>query len=417
VIVSFINNRFPQWAAISTLQKQDPYAGISQLMTPPCTIASPVFAPLRPAAGGLIALAVGIGIGRFVYTPILPPMVASLGLSKFAAGLIASANFAGYLAGALFAAGPWLVGPRRAWLIGGLVGSAVTTGAMGLVRTMAPFLALRFAGGVASALVLILASAVVLEHLAKAGRSDLSAVLFAGVGAGITASALLTSALRAAGQDWPALWLGSGVLSLVGTIGAAILIPAEAPVGSVPAWTGSVASDRRLIRIAIAYGLFGFGYIITATFLVAIVRSDPAIRAIEPVVWVVFGLAAAPSVALWGGLARRVGIPGSFATAALMEAVGVLASIARPTRAGIYLACVLVGGTFMGLTALGLMRGRELAGGDPRRALAVMTSAFGLGQIVGPSFAGALSDRLGNFSLPSIAAALALAAAAVLAVR
>ena len=62
----------------------------------------------------------------------------------------------------------------------------------------------------------------------------------------------------------------------------------------------------------------------------------------------------------------------------------------------------------MGLTALGLVRARALAAGDPRRVLALMTGAFGVGQIVGPSFAGMLSDRLGSFAVPSIAAAGAL---------
>ena len=65
-------------------------------------------------------------------------------------------------------------------------------------------------------------------------------------------------------------------------------------------------TDPHLVRLVVAYGLFGFGYVITATFLVAIVRGTPAIRALEPVIWVVFGLAAAPSVALWARIATRV---------------------------------------------------------------------------------------------------------------
>jgi len=69
----------------------------------------------------------------------------------------------------------------------------------------------------------------------------------------------------------------------------------------------------------------------------------------------------------------------------------------------------------MGLTALGLIRGRELAQGDPRRVLAVMTGAFGVGQIVGPALAGVVSDALGGFTVPSIAAAGALVLAAWLA--
>ena len=164
-----------------------------------------------------------------------------------------------------------------------------------------------------------------------------------------------------------------------------------------------------------AYGLFGFGYVITTTFLVAIVRTTPAISDLEPVIWIVVGLAAAPSVLAWTLLARRITIPNAFAIAALTEAAGVLASVAWPTSIGICLAAVLVGGTFMGLTALGLMRGRELAQGDPRQVMAAMTGAFGVGQIVGPAFAGMASDAFGGFTAPSLAAACALVLAAWLA--
>src|SRR3954453_7407865 len=80
------------------------------------------------ALAGLIALAVAIGIGRFVYTPILPPMIETLGLTRSAAGLIASANFLGYFIGALLAAMPNLPGSRRLWLIGSLAVSGITTG-------------------------------------------------------------------------------------------------------------------------------------------------------------------------------------------------------------------------------------------------------------------------------------------------
>jgi MFS family permease len=103
------------------------------------------------------------------------------------------------------------------------------------------------------------------------------------------------------------------------------------------------------------------------------------------------------------------------ADACIVEAAGVLASVAWPTTLGVFLAAILVGGTFMGLTALGLMGARARAVGDPRRALALMTGAFGFGQIIGPIFAGFASDRLGSFTASSIVAALGLLAAALLA--
>jgi predicted MFS family arabinose efflux permease len=369
------------------------------------------------ALGGLVAIAAAIGIGRFVYTPILPPMIEALGLSKSAAGLIASANFLGYLIGAVLAAAPTLPGSRRAWLLGALAVSALTTGGMGLVQTLAPFMVLRFIGGGASAFVLILASTMVLERLAEAGRGGLSALHFAGVGVGIAASAALVAALLRLAQPWWSLWLASGALALAAMVAVALLLPERTAPGRPPGQRQPDAADPGLRRLIAAYGLFGFGYVITATFLVAIVRGTPAIRALEPVIWIVFGVAAAPSVALWTRIAAPLGIPLAFAVACVVEAAGVLASVAWPSTTGVFLAAVLVGGTFMGLTALGLVRARGLASGEPRRALAWMTGAFGLGQIIGPAFAGIVSDRLGSFTAPSLAAAAALLLAAILAAR
>ncbi len=169
-----------------------------------------------------------MGVGRFVYTPILPTMVAELGLTEGQAGLIASANFAGYLAGALMAATPILTGSRRAWLLGGLVISGITTAAVGLVSAMAAFLALRFAGGAASALVMVYGSALVLERLAAAGRGGLSAVHFAGVGVGIAVSALLVSGLAGFGLGWRWQWLAGGLASLAAVAIVAALVPDQA---------------------------------------------------------------------------------------------------------------------------------------------------------------------------------------------
>ena len=368
--------------------------------------------PVSIAFGGLIAMAVGIGIGRFVYTPILPPMLAALGLSKATAGLIASANFAGYLVGALGAAWATPPGSRRVWLLGALLLSAATTFGMGFSGSVWEFLALRFLGGVASALALILSSALVLDRLAEAGRPGLAALHFAGVGVGIAASAALVAALLGGAGDWAMMWRVSGAVSFLGAVAVALLVPAGAEKPAADRPSGPRTSDPRLRRMTMAYGLFGFGYVITATFLVAIVRAAPAIRELEPVIWIVVGLAAAPSVALWSLLGRRIGLSAAFGVAVLAEAAGVLASVVWPSPVGICLAAVLVGGTFMGLTALGLMRGRELVAGDPRRVMAAMTGAFGVGQIVGPALAGVVSDVTGGFGVPSVAAAGALVVAA-----
>lgn len=371
-------------------------------------------APLGLAVGGLLTMAAGIGIGRFVYTPILPPMVEAVGLSNSEAGLIASANFVGYLAGALLAAWPGLPGARRGWLMAGLAANAAALAAMGLTTSLTLFLLLRLIAGIASAFALVFSSALVLDRLARVGRSDLAVVHFAGVGSGIAFSAAFVAVMLAQGAAWTSLWFVSAALSLVAMIAVALLVPAED--GAVAAAAGTPAGTRAGVELLIpAYGLFGFGYVITATFIMALARSAPALAPVEPYLWVIVGLAAAGSVALWGPLARRIGVLKGFAIAALAEAVGVACSVLFVSTAAIVVAGILLGGTFMGLTALGLIAARERGSGDPRARIAMMTAAFGAGQIVGPAFAGYAYDMIGSLTMPSLTAAAALLVAAALA--
>jgi predicted MFS family arabinose efflux permease len=370
------------------------------------------------ALGGLVAMAAALGIGRFVYTPILPPMSEALALSKGEAGLLASANFIGYLAGALAAAMPWFKGrPRRA-LLGFLALSGVTTAAMAVPDRLPALMALRGVGGMASAYVLVLSSALVLERLARAGRSGLAPVHFAGVGVGITASALITWGLSTANFGWRAMWLMSGAVTLAAVAVAAVLIPesgTQKGVVSAAAATGGRADRRALAGLSLAYGLFGFGYIITITFIVVIVRGSAEARAYEPLFWLVIGLAATPSVAILGALARILGVTRAYALASLVLAAGVMASVASGSTWALLLSSALVGATFMGVTSLGIMGARAFGGADAGRWIAIATAGFGVGQIAGPIAAGYGYDMTGSFVLPSAMAAAALCAGAVLA--
>ena len=160
-----------------------------------------------------------------------------------------------------------------------------------------------------------------------------------------------------------------------------------------------------LRRLILAYGLFGFGYVITATFISTIVREIGSVANLEPMVWLAVGLAGAPSVVLWNRIARVTGTAGGFALACLLEAIGVGLSVLTTGAAALILAAVLLGGTFMAITALGLVEARRLAPDTPRRAIGLMTAAFGFGQMIGPIVAGYGRDWTGSFAGPSLLAA------------
>lgn len=373
----------------------------------------------KTAIAGCIAMAVAMGLGRFSYTLILPGMMDGLGLSPSAVGWIASSNYIGYLAGAVLAGYGWATGAERKVAVGSVAATALLLLAMALTTNMAAFIVIRFLAGVASAFVMVFSTAIVLSHGTAAGKHHVQSAHFGGVGLGIALSSILIGLLTALHFGWTGGWYGGFALSVLGLVAVQIWLPAG------PAGSGVVRHEpplywtRDLVATTIAYGIFGFGYVITATFLVAIVRNGHGNNAFEALVWCVTGLAAAPSVALWTPAARHFGLVRTFVIGCAVEAVGVAASVLLPLPAGPIVGGVLLGGTFVMVTAYGLQIGRALAPQSPRRALAIMTAAFGVGQIVGPVVAGYLADWTGTFLLASLAAAagLALSASIILTVR
>lgn len=370
---------------------------------------------IRYALGGLIGMAAAMGIGRFVYTPILPGMMDELGLTASDAGLIASANYLGYLIGAVLGAGGWAQGSERRLMLASVAASALLCFAMGMTDDFWTFVLIRFAAGLASAFMLVFLVTIVFSHLAAAGRMDLQAMHFSGVGLGIVTSALTIGALVLAHRPWSAGWIWAGVLSAFAFVAVFILVRDGPALTGEPGREPPLPDDPALKRIIWSYGLFGFGYIVTATFLIAIVRASEGGRLFEQAVWLVTGLAIPPANFLWQRLSRSWGLANVVAVGCVTEAAGVMASVAVGGYAGPILAALLLGSTFVSITALGLQMGRQLAGASPRRALALMTAAFGVGQIIGPLVAGWLADATGSYFAGSAIAALCLVGSAWLA--
>lgn len=369
---------------------------------------SAIFAGLS----GAIVMAAAMGFGRFVYTPILPGMMAGAGLSAGDAGIIASANFIGYLAGAILASLGWASGRERQVALWSLAANAILLGLMACTSDLFLFSVVRFGAGVASAFIMIFATSLILARFP--GDVRVQALHFGGVGFGIALSSLMVFAMKPIDfgiAQWRAEWLVAGALCVAAFVIGVVFIPRpDRHRGKTPPephlrWSGEG------IRMIVSYGLFGFGYIITATFLVTIARMGGGGAAAEFLCWFVTGLAVMASMFLWPLFAARNGLRRTYIVGLALEAVGVVASVLVPGLPGLLIGGIFLGGTFIMITSYGLQLSRTLWHESPRRAIGLMTAAFGVGQIIGPVVAGYAASLTGSFTMASLMAAAMLVVA------
>ncbi len=382
--------------------------------------------PWRIAMAGMVALAVAMGIGRFAFTPLLPMMLADGTVSLTGASWLASANYLGYLVGALLCtAQPWIVrrlgwhtAPRATVLVrAGLVATVLLTLGMALPAPTA-WVLLRFTAGVVSAVVFVFTSGWCLGQLARLHVPTMGALIYIGPGAGIVISGLAASAMVS--LHWTAAtgWLIFGVLAaaLTASIWSTLEEPGGAPSAVATAASVQPASasgiDLEMALLIGAYGLAGFGYIITATFLPVIARQALPGSAWLDLFWPLFGagviLGAITASRIHGVRDLRWLLMGCY----LVQAVGVATSLLRPTLGGFALGSLLLGLPFTAITFFAMQELRRLRPAQAPSYMGLATVLYGLGQIVGPPLAAALVGRSAT-SGAGFSASLQIAAAAL----
>lgn len=361
--------------------------------------------PWTHVARAAAALAAGMGVGRFVHTPILPLMHTQAGLSAGAGANLATANYVGYLVGALAGIlAPALV-RSRAVLRGSLLVSAGTLAAMPATHSTAVWAVLRLVAGVASALIFVVAVGSLLHHL-REHPPQLPGWAIGGVGAGIALSGLLVLVLRSV-ADWRTAWWAAAALATVLAAAAWNLRPEDPPASPVPGTTAKARTHRWFSALFVAYTLEGVGYIVAGTFLVAAIGQDSP-GWVGSGAWVLVGLAAVPSPALWARLGRRRPRTDLLLAALLVQAVGIALPALVGGVAAALVSAVLFGATFLGISTLALATGAQLR--FPR-SVALLTAGYSVGQILGPL---AVAPLLGHgYQQALLLAALVVLAAAV----
>ena len=359
----------------------------------------------RVIFAGICALILTVGLARFAYTPLLPIMRGQAGLTDMAGGWLATFNYVGYITGALIAATISDLGRKFLLYRVGLVVAVVSTAAMGMTHDLNLWVALRFVSGLSSTAGLLIASGLVLNWLIRHGHRPELGLHFAGIGLGIVVSGLAVAAM-VGNLAWDGQWIGLGLLGVAFFLPAWFWLPAPAAINAKLAPTLPPAPPKRWMQLFIAaYFCAGFGYVISATFIIAIVEKLPLLAGKGSWVWVIVGLAAAPSCFLWDRIAAMFGqIPALLLAYSLQIISILLPAISDGTMANVASA-ILYGGTFVGIVSLTLSIIGRCFPANPAKAMARLTLSYGVAQIVAPAMAGYIATVTGSYQGALIVAA------------
>ena len=351
-----------------------------------------------------------MGIGRFAFTPLMPMMLNEGVIDLPAASWLASANYLAYLLGALLCTlQPWIWSrfsglPSVAYstlVRVGLVATSLLTLAMA-APVSAAWPSLRFGAGIASAVVFVFTSGWCLSRLGRLGAPALGGVIYAGPGIGIVVSGLFGSGFVALRWNAATGWLIFGLLAAALTVSVRAVFQGkeERLVASHRNRIAAGRQDKAVVRkggesslFALGYGMEGFGYIVTATFLPVIAAETLPASAWLDLFWPIFGCGAVAGALL----ATRFPVNGDrrylMAGAHAVQALGIAVGIWSPSLAGFAIGSLLVGFPFTAITLFAMQEARRLQPGAAASFMGLLTVTYGLGQILGPPLVAVLLER------------------------
>lgn len=348
---------------------------------------------------GIIALIVGVGVARFVFTSLLPFMLDDF-LELTFAGILASMNYVGYLLGSIFSVFIKDINAKVKYFRFGMFLCVVTTLILGITHNEILWLVSRVIAGFGAAMALIVGSAIVMTKLNFEDKTKAMGIHFSGIGFSVFVTDLINRAVLSNGGTWEDSWL---VLTLFGAIVAVYSIyilsfDKEVKQNVVKHKIDKSLFSTFVIILIVAYFTEGVGMVVQATFLPDIINSLEGLEGYGGYTWTLVGLAGIPSCIIWMRLAHKYGSINIIITTMLLQVVGIL--IPAFTN-NVYLnlfSGVLYGGTFVALVALFMSLGGRLAGSNPVVLMGAVTTAYGIGQVVAPLYSVALIEYFGNYN-------------------
>src|SRR5574343_139213 len=356
---------------------------------------------IKVLVAGIFSLILAMGVARFAYTPMLPVMQQQAGLGVAEAGWLAALNYVGYLSGALIASLiSDLVLKDRLYRIG-MVAAVASTALMGLSSDPLVWIVSRFIAGLSSAAGILLGSGLILNWLIRHNHRPELGIHFSGIGLGIAGCSIAVW-LMGSSFDWREQWFAFTAIGCLLIVPALAWLPAPdtSPVtkSGVP-MRDNPPSPLFLRLFMAAYFCAGFGYVISATFIVAIVNGLPGLEGKGALAFLAIGLAAAPAAFNWDLIARYTGDLNALILAAVLHIFGIVLPVAVGGLIPTLFGALLFGGTFIGMVSLVLTMAGRYYPTRPAKMMSKMTLSYGVAQIIGPAIVGWLATRLGDYSI------------------
>ncbi|WP_296591333.1 YbfB/YjiJ family MFS transporter [Methylophaga sp.] len=355
--------------------------------------------PLSPRhqviLAGICALILTVGIARFAYTPFLPIMLNETSLDTLSGGWLATFNYIGYLSGVVLIS--FLTSLKTKFLFYriNLILAVLSTVLMAVTTDIVLWSILRFIGGLTSTAGIILAAGFVMGWLKQNGFKSALGIHFSGLGFGIAIPGLVI-VLITPYFNWAEQWLIMGIFGILFFLPAWYLMPAPATQQTPNA--DFAAPNNKWMRLMIAaYACAGVGYVISATFIVAILEGMPSLTGHGNLIWVMLGFAAIPSCIIWDKVAERIGETRAIIAAYSIILLSILIPLFSESLLFNVIGALLFGATFAGIVSLMLVYVGHKFPHNPAKAMAKLTISYGIAQLIAPALAGYLSTLTGNY--------------------
>lgn len=351
----------------------------------------------------MLALMIAMSISRFAYTPILPFMQQDTSMNNQNAGLLATFNYLGYLMGAIipmFITIKSKVFDLKLYVMINVISVIL----MGFSEHFLIWSVLRIIAGITSGTIFVVASNVALEALRMANKQSISGILYSAVGIGIFSSSIFIF-LYTQAQTWKATWIILGVVALMAGI---IILTSMKDNPSISKHStssnqnqGKALNHAFIIPFSIAYFFEGAGYIVTGTFLVALIKTIPAYADYAALSWMFVGLGAMPATLIWSLFAEKIGYKKAIYSALILQIISVGLPIFSHHMLGLIVASMLFGATFLGLTTLFMSKSQELMYHTNQKLnlVSLLTVIYSVGQMIAPMIAGVLIGDSNNYQL------------------